>query len=343
MDNMNSDSTTIAIPVKERELGEFISGLLGQPQSLEREQFGYFDINHQWLINLHHIINQRISQQHNSTLLEFSGEIFYRGGLSRKFTSFQSFEAYAEPQQIISYGVKLRMTYLVYFPDKKTPEKQEMTFYASEDRPVSQDPLRMISRRSQSGGFLSYRIDATERTWAEDIEKIIKEHVSSVFSKPQGIAVYKELILVMSAFVAVIGGILLPLLMDYFIKNNLAQKALDKIKSINDSETITLQTLSEKIDNIFYIQESVISLSSTSPVYVAMSVAGGFALSFFFIYLAEIREPRFVALTDASLKRREIVIKKYNRRRWMSAIAYLLSIAASVAGNYIYYYLSVSV
>ena len=38
-----SGQRTITIPVEEETLGEFISGLLGQPQSIQRELSGTFD------------------------------------------------------------------------------------------------------------------------------------------------------------------------------------------------------------------------------------------------------------------------------------------------------------
>ena len=48
----------ITLPVHGSELGEFLSGLLGQPQSIEREIKEAFDIDHAWLLNLNEVISQ---------------------------------------------------------------------------------------------------------------------------------------------------------------------------------------------------------------------------------------------------------------------------------------------
>ncbi len=42
----NTKEASIQIPTKKEELGSLIISLLGQPQSIEREVFGFFDINH---------------------------------------------------------------------------------------------------------------------------------------------------------------------------------------------------------------------------------------------------------------------------------------------------------
>lgn len=117
----------IKIPVDDVGLGAFISGLLGQPQSIQRELSGTFDIDHAWLVNVHYLIQQRIQQQNIASIVDFSAVIFFQNGLSRKLTSFESFQSYSEPKPLVSKGVKLKWTYLIQFPGKNIPERQEIT------------------------------------------------------------------------------------------------------------------------------------------------------------------------------------------------------------------------
>jgi len=81
-----SNEKSLEIPVKKEDLGVFISSLLGQPQSIERELYGKVDIDHSWLTNLHHLISQRIHQQADASLINFTAEIFYAKGLKRSLT-----------------------------------------------------------------------------------------------------------------------------------------------------------------------------------------------------------------------------------------------------------------
>ncbi len=93
-----SDATTITIPVKGSELGSFISKLLGQQQSIEREIKEAFDIDHAWLLNLHEVINQRIHQQAKAQLLGFKAVVYLENKMKRTLTTFEAFHTYKELQ-----------------------------------------------------------------------------------------------------------------------------------------------------------------------------------------------------------------------------------------------------
>jgi hypothetical protein len=67
----------IAIPNDPRILGEFIANLLGQRRSIERQFDDYrFEIDLDWLQNLHHIIEQRLAAQNAAQLISFSARFF---------------------------------------------------------------------------------------------------------------------------------------------------------------------------------------------------------------------------------------------------------------------------
>jgi hypothetical protein len=66
--NEPEEDLLISFPVAKKDLGNFVSNLLGQKQSLERTYPINFEIDHPWLVNLHECIEQRISQQAHSQL-----------------------------------------------------------------------------------------------------------------------------------------------------------------------------------------------------------------------------------------------------------------------------------
>ena len=69
------EELTLSLPIKKKDLGVFISGLLGQKQSIERDIEASFDIDHAWIVNLHETINQRIYQQADAHLTNFTAVI----------------------------------------------------------------------------------------------------------------------------------------------------------------------------------------------------------------------------------------------------------------------------
>ncbi len=59
----HNEEVHVSFPIAKKDLGSFVSSLLGQKQALERTYPIDFEIDHNWLINLHECIDQRISQQ----------------------------------------------------------------------------------------------------------------------------------------------------------------------------------------------------------------------------------------------------------------------------------------
>ncbi len=175
----------IELPIAPEKLGKFISGLLGQPQSIEREILGTFSVDHSWFLHLHALIDQRIRQQHNATCTGFTASIYYEGGLERTVTTLDAFSHFNETKKIRSVGAKIKWTYLINFPGKDLPEKQEITILASEVAPIylrSDNPF--LGRNFDSTfGKLSYIISHTERTWGDDIESILRQELDLVVEK----------------------------------------------------------------------------------------------------------------------------------------------------------------
>ncbi len=123
-------NSVISIPVGKKDLGSFICNLLGQKQSLERTYDVVFEVDHPWLMNLHDMIDQRISQQANSNLINFSAVVYFENGSKRTITTVDAFRSYHETRPNISNGVKIVWEYLVHFPNRPHPEKQQISFSA---------------------------------------------------------------------------------------------------------------------------------------------------------------------------------------------------------------------
>ena len=126
----NDEVVNITLPLQRRHLGDFISSLLGQQQMIERKSEDVFDFDLNWLINLHESINQRITQQSDATLVSFITKITFDDGTSRTIATFDSLKYYAETKNILPIGIHIQWIYLVGFPNRSNPEKQELNFFA---------------------------------------------------------------------------------------------------------------------------------------------------------------------------------------------------------------------
>ncbi|MDM7480400.1 MAG: hypothetical protein P3W96_000020, partial [Halomonas sp.] len=74
----------VKVPIKKKDFGDFITNLLGQPETISDKKIGVFEAKYEWLVHLHHLIDQRINQQAKSNLVDFSAVFNYRDAPERK-------------------------------------------------------------------------------------------------------------------------------------------------------------------------------------------------------------------------------------------------------------------
>jgi hypothetical protein len=183
----------VLLPCTPDEFGDFVSGLLGKPQTIEKSIRGVFEFTHDAVANTFHLVKQRIDSQNEATLIQFTIRIEYDDNSSVLLNSLQDFLTYSEVRQIASVGVALSWVYLVKFKNSNVPEKQEiyLSFRTGDDDEVGNifaedDGVFIIQssrRRSLSGVFL--RIRHTDRTWGTDLESLLTGHVKTLMKTPQ--------------------------------------------------------------------------------------------------------------------------------------------------------------
>jgi len=335
----NEDNESIlSLPIKKEDLGSFISGLLGQQQTIERELDVYFDISHDWLINVHQLINQRIQMQAEASLVQFVAVIYLSDGLKRTLTSVEAFENYSETQKNLPIGIKLIWNYLIKFPHKDIPEKQQITFSAKihfygDSKDFIDDDY--FFERS----VIQYQIDHTERTWGDDIESLMANKIDEVvrveskFDKIYNISRYILLI--------IIGIFGLNSLLTFRDKIR-SEKIQDKILSYQDTFVDKLPSsdiISKKIDylvTIFEKSQQQHGISIWVILAIVLSVISIFA--FVAIYLDSTKKSlhSFLVLSQKSKAHRAKILKKESRLNIIIIGSYILSIIAGIIGNYGY-------
>lgn len=177
----------ISLPFNTEHLGDFISGLLGQPQSIEKVFTTPFIADNDYFIHLITLIKQRLEQQNIHEFISFQATIGYKDKTRRKFTSVEAFTSYSESLNLISTEVNFKFGILIHFPKKDIPEKQEIDIdFSTAENELHGYPISIISSvlgRKKVSGVIVAEIYHTERTWADEILKLIENSLDDIVIK----------------------------------------------------------------------------------------------------------------------------------------------------------------
>lgn len=171
----------IVIPCDVSEFGDFITNLLSKPQTLKGEIEGVFNITPKNISNVYHLIDQRITKQNDAQLVHFEIKVVYDNGASVTHKKVEDFEKYYPIDNGFPSEVVLSFYYLIKFKDKEVPEKQEINFV------FSANPNQNRERNKwYTSGLIEWNISHTERTWASDINGLLKTHAKNCMNKRSG-------------------------------------------------------------------------------------------------------------------------------------------------------------
>ncbi|EPH6098504.1 hypothetical protein ACS0KQ_003548 [Vibrio cholerae] len=342
----DESNTVISIPLSKKDLGGFISDLLGQKQSLERTYDITFEIDHSWLMNLHEMIDQRISQQSNSHLINFTAVVYFDNGAKRTITTLEAFRAYHETKPEISNGIKIVWEYLVQFPNRPHPEKQQISFTASiydhkhtENKFFLDRHLERLLTNSKDS-LINIQIDHTERTWGDDIENIISSCVADA-TESYGIAFFAIQLARMIMTVAIIGFMMVYPLYNALTASSdslvILQQEFEKLQGITYADT---RILSQKLDMIFSAVTKIeTSRSSSTIMLLASSITGPFVAALF-LAITRTSQQSHVLLSN---KARQLQVKLQKRSKntiTIIVLSYIASIGAGIIGNYGFQFLN---
>ncbi|MCD6437282.1 MAG: hypothetical protein J7L56_03325 [Halomonas sp.] len=171
----------IMLPCAPEDFGEFVSGLLGKPQTIEKGFSGFFDLSRTDVVNTFHLVDQRIRQQNEASLVQFTVRIIYEDNSSVLLSSLDELSHYSEVKPLVSTGIVLSWSYLIKFRNKKVPEKQDIDLSFISDMRRRRGIVIGIEEFSELGmPGIMLRVKHTDRTWGVDIESLLSGHVESL-------------------------------------------------------------------------------------------------------------------------------------------------------------------
>ncbi|MBO0334781.1 hypothetical protein J0X12_14235 [Sneathiella sp. CAU 1612] len=336
--------TEISLPIDRDHFIEFISGLLGKPQSIEKTYAGQFEISVEDIINTHHLVAQRLNQQNDSALVQFIVSVSYDDGSTVHLNSLHDFQSYREVKPLVCVSVNLTWVYLVKFQKKDAPEKQQidLTFSAGNNYDtVLLEPIIFSSTTKPVRLFrhgIKLRIEHTERTWGNDIESLLDGHIKTLIREPKNA---QKWVSSNNGKIGLLVGILFFLGAIYgsiratqnFIEYN-KNTYIDIIKNYTEIS----QKINEKID---YIANALLGgVWNLFDYYIATFLFVSFFTSIFLgIWVssrADTRRPSFILISQES-KNKKIEYDNKHKRDWaMFFISVVISLVIGIVSNIIF-------
>lgn len=177
--NLSLQGPQVTLPVPHEQLVSFISGLLGKPQTIGKRFKGPFILNYDNLLSIYALIEQRVRRQNNAELTQFSASMNFDDNSFIRLNSLEDLKLHNEIKPLACISLTLSWIYLVDFPQKSDPEKQQIdiTFTApvknkTGDKNVANVQFEEIFFSNRWNG-IRFSIDHTERTWANDIFSLL--------------------------------------------------------------------------------------------------------------------------------------------------------------------------
>lgn len=337
----NEDEYRIILPCAPEHFKGFIAGLLGTPQTIEGIVYGPFDISKGDVEDLYHLIEQRIAQQNEATLLQFSIRVVYDDSTSVLIDGLPSFLAYNEVRPVASIGAHLAWDLLVRFPNRDVPERQqiEVTFATypilyDEDREI-----RIGRLKTKPGwGQMRLRIKHTARTWGADIESLLTGHLKGlVRSEP----LYRQLIQRYSLEIAAGVGItffLSSVVCSLLAINQFLRNRMILAKSLGQLNPADPATASRKVDYLIEVLEA--GMWPRFFYYIGCLLVVSFVLAIVFTAWtntsAEAQKPSYVEFSKHAKKVRQALEWQYNGKFRSFLWAVIFALVTGVAGNWLF-------
>jgi uncharacterized membrane protein YsdA (DUF1294 family) len=325
----------LTIPIRQEQIGSFVLSLLGQPQSIEREVAGAFIVKHEWLLNLLYLINQRITQQNESTLVSFLFSITYTNEEKRTLHSIQEFEHFNETKKLYTKDIRIKMSYIVKFPLKELPEKQNISLFITTDGMLEDTKKKTIGKIVNiNTGVIRYQIEGAERTWTDDIDQLFDRELANIYSKNGIWHIITNVLLLIGLYFGSIASLFSNIILHEIAVNKKKEALLNSIK-----ENIVSFTNDDKINYIFSVYTADLDKTGMNIVSAIISLVASVFVVVFGSFLLLTKKQSYLLITDKD----SAIYEKKRKRRLLKCslwiIGFLVSIIGGVLSNYVFNFL----
>lgn len=336
---MRDASTAVVLPCSTQDFGAFISSLLGKPQTISNTVKGPFEITREDVINVHALLLQRVAQQNEATLTQFTAKLVFSDDSSVLLNSIEDLSSYHEVRPVACQALHLSWVFLVKFNDKAHPEKQQidLSFLGDNGLPMIDRDIPVVMLHGPDTGFIFYRISHTARTWGTDIDSLLNSHVRSVVDEVprvrRWLAKHDEKIALLTFCALFLGSIVAAFTASAFFVAE--QKAIvEGIRSLAPKELMTTEQIKYLLDTVASGTWERFQFTSTAFLLFSLVVSIGMAI--WVGSTANNLPPSFLLLTKESEKRKKKILAK-RTAKWISFLAStVFGLMLGVGGNVSY-------
>ncbi|MBH0086692.1 hypothetical protein I6E84_10735 [Psychrobacter sp. SCQQ22] len=333
----------LSLYIEDENLGEFISKLLGQPQSISKYFYKSFKADHNFFNHVIGMIVQRLKQQNEYEMVDFVAKISFNDGVERKITSIESFYSYSETMSLISVRVFISISLLINFPSKKIPERQDINFIFDSNLNLDDDDT-MYRAVEDKVGVVVIDIEHTERTWADDMLTMIEKSLEPIWIEEK--IAFRIMIKVtnfLSSKIVLLFSMLLSIFMFFYsVYSTSSKNTTEKLSVLSSrNSNIDLALINEKINLLSQISIERNNIAESNSILFAILIP------FLIIIVGILKEfikpyPSYVVLTEATKSIMENNISKtsFKNKVFSTAIMLIITLVIGILGNYFYNYLT---
>jgi len=349
------NQSSISFPLDENAFKDFMTSLLGQPESIEGKVKGAFEINMGDFEYLNNLIDTRIAKQNLSSLLEFRAKLFFNDDSSISFNGTQNLLQYKELRPIICEGFVFTWSYLVKFNNKQASEKQEISIFSiKEDNSIDKKSKRisLLSyfdiKTSDKAPEINYSVRCTDKDWGIEITELIRRCVLKFIKVGSSPTIILRQKIVENFKLVELSSLLLNISVTFsilFQPLEMGAKACNSLANQVERYIDSGFSLDNKID--FLIQlvitcypKNVSSFTSLFLLSIIPLFFGTFVVPLLIYKLIQLPNYRFLLFTDESKKQRDVHFRKLADRKTFWIVTILIGLIMAIVGNYAFRFLT---
>jgi len=329
----------ITLPLSEDDFKDFMVSLLGKPELIEGFVEGAFSINFDNIKNINYQLDNRISQQNHSSLIQFTAKLSFDDNSSTSFNSFSGFLDYKESRPIVCTGFDLTWVYLIKFGSKKVFEKQEIRIFAKRRKDSSQQTSaleKVLLLGDLSLPKVKYSIRCTANTWGFEIAELVKNILSDSVVQTKDLAYLRKNILNEFSIVFIF-TLFSSLSTIYWFRSG-------EFREIARSTSYLVENGANPVDVVGRISDLVradLVLNSIPSVLENLLLATVLSVVLCLSLLELIRLPNhiFLLFNSKSIRERNTYFSSRRKRKIAALLGLVLSVAIGVLSNYVFEYL----
>lgn len=335
---VDKDKKEISLHLDNEHLGEFISSLLGQPQSISKFFYKPFKVDHYFFKHLLSLIFQRLEQQNEFEMIGFVAKVSFSDGTERKINSLDAFYSYSETMNLISTRVFISISLLIKFPNKKTSERQNINFVFDSGNNFN-NSNSILDSKSKNSGAIVVDVEHTERTWADDILTMVEKSLDEIWIEESFTFknVMKIINLISSKYFLTFSILFSTMLMLFGLFKRSTNSYIENLNALNSVKNIDLILINDKLD---LLSTAYIMRNDNSELYVLILPILIPTLAILISLFKEFISPylSYVVLTKTTqdfMDKNNLKVSKRNKI-FSTLIMLLTSLMIGVLGNYIY-------